>query len=580
MTKNTPPGLIVVIFLHFPISKYTPFCKKRPVVLPLYLPKMMNCHLKPFFFVVAAWLLLLLFSCTSPSNKKEGAVFRYNQPGGITSLDPAFAKDQANIWAVNQLYNGLVQLNDSLQIMPCLAKSWNISPDGLTYTFTLRNDVYFHDHELFNNGKGEKMTAFDVAYSLGRLLNEQVASPGAWLFNGKVDEQQPFNALNDTVFQLRLQQPYRPLLNILSMQYCYVVPQKIAQHYGKEFRNHPVGTGPFRFKTWLENEALILAANRNYFETDAQNNPLPYIDGIKITFTENKRTAFLQFLNGNLDLISGIDATYKDEVLTPDGQLLPALNGKVQLLRSPQLITEYLGFLLGTGGNPALQNKKVRQAIGYGIDRPRLIRYLRNNIGAPATQGFIPKGMPAFSPQTPGFTFQPDKARQLLKEAGFEGGKGLPTITLEMTPAYQDLCTAIQKQLSELGFNIALEMNPPSLLREKTAKGEAAFFRASWIADYADAESYLAVMYGNNPAPPNYTRFNNPKYNQLYQAALAQNNPEERYRIYRQLDQLILEEVPVIPLFYDEVLRFTRPNIENLGINPLNLLNCKQVKIK
>ncbi|OWY25662.1 ABC transporter substrate-binding protein [Sphingobacteriales bacterium UPWRP_1] len=542
---------------------------------------MLNCLFIPasWFYVALLWLLLC-FSCKNPSGKKEGAVLRYNQPGGITSLDPAFAKDQANTWAVNQLYNGLVQLNDSLQIMPCLAKNWNISPDGLTYTFTLRNDVYFHDHEIFEGGKGPKLTAADVAYSLGRLIDKEVASPGAWLFNGKVEEKQPFTALNDTVFQLRLKQPFHPMLNILSMQYCYVVPQKIVQHYGKEFRNHPVGTGPFRFKTWRENEALILTANRHYFETDAQNTPLPYIDGIKITFTENKRTAFLQFLNGNLDFISGIDATYKDDVLTPDGQLQPALNGKVLLLRSPQLITEYLGFLLGTSGNPALQNKKVRQAIGYGIDRPQLIRYLRNNIGTPASQGFIPKGMPAFNPQTPGFTYQPEKARRLLKEAGFEGGKGLPPITLEITPAYQDLCTAIQKQLSEVGIAVTLELNPPSLLREKTAKGDAAFFRASWIADYADAESFLAVLYGNNPAPPNYTRFNNPQYNQRYQAALAQSNPQERHLIYQQSDQILMEEAPVIPLFYDEVLRFTHPNIENLGINPLNLLNCKQVKIK
>ena len=199
------------------------------------------------------------------STSKNRNVFRYNQASGISSLDPAFAKDQANIWAVNQLFNGLVQMDDELNIRPCIAKSWDISEDGLTYTFKIRNDVYFHDNELFK-GKKRSVTAGDVEYSLKRIINPEVASTGAWLFADRLDKEEPFKALNDSVFQMKLLKPFRPMLSILSMQYCSIVPEEVVKHYGKEFRKHPVGTGPFQFKTWRENEVLVMTKNPNYFE--------------------------------------------------------------------------------------------------------------------------------------------------------------------------------------------------------------------------------------------------------------------------------------------------------------------------
>ena len=213
------------------------------------------------------------------------------------------------MWAVNQLFNGLVQTNNQLQIQPCIAKSWKISNDGLTYTFTLRNDVFFHNDPLFDHGKGERLTAKDVAYSLGRIVDKSVASTGAWLFNDHIAAQNPFKAINDTTFVLQLQHPFPPMLSILSMQYCSFAPQKIVEHYGKDFSRHPIGTGAFTFKVWKENEVLILTKNKNYFERNAQNQQLPFIDGVKVTFMDNKRNEFLKFKDGELDMLSGIDAT-------------------------------------------------------------------------------------------------------------------------------------------------------------------------------------------------------------------------------------------------------------------------------
>ena len=306
--------------------------------------------------------------------------------------------------------------------------------------------------------------------------------------------------------------------------------------------------------------------------------PFPYVDGVKVTFIENKRNAFLKFKEGELDMLSGIDASYKDEVLSKEGDLLPELKAKINLLRSPYLNTEYLGILMKGQKNKALQNKKVRQALNYGFDRAKMIQYLRNNIGVPATSGFIPKGLPSFdSQQVKGYTYQPDKAKQLLKEAGYPEGKGLPFITLETTDSYKDLCTFMLKQWNEIGIKTEMELHPPSFLRSKTAKGESGFFRASWIGDYPDGETYLTVLYGGNPAPPNYTQFKNEKYDRLYQRALLENDDAKRHKLYREMDQILIEEAPIIPLYYDEVLRFVQKDVADLGVNAFNLLNLKKV---
>src|SRR5215471_15614973 len=235
---------------------------------------------------------LLIASCYSKEkiNKK---IFHYNEQTGIASLDPAFAKNQSVMWPVHQLFNTLVETDDSLHIVPSLAKSWTISADRLIFTFYLRNDVFFHDDAAFAGGKGRKMTAHDVEYSLYRIIDRQTASPGSWIFNRKVDSSQPFKAIDDTTFQLKLLRPYNPILGILSMQYCSIVAREAVEKYGNDFRRHPVGTGPFQFVAWEEGQALVLKKNQAYFEKDSAGNHLPYLDGIKVTFYDSKATEFL-----------------------------------------------------------------------------------------------------------------------------------------------------------------------------------------------------------------------------------------------------------------------------------------------
>jgi len=262
--------------------------------------------------------------------------------------------------------------------------------------------------------------------------------------------------------------------------------------------------------------------------------------------------------------------------------LNPEYKDQFELYTEPFLNTEYLGILMDSApekhDNPLLI-KEFRRAINYGIDRQKLIRYMRNNIGTPAL-GIIPKGMRAFDSTSLAYSYQPEKARQLLKEAGFSGNIEVPAITLHTTPDYADLFKFVQYQLSEIGIPLKIEIHPGGTLSELKAQGKLPFFRGSWIADYPDEENYLSIFYSKNFAPdgPNYTHFSNQQYDSLYDLSQLSKDDSARISLYRKMDQIIIDNSPVIIIYYDQVLRFTSKNVVGLGTNPMNLLSLKRVQ--
>jgi peptide/nickel transport system substrate-binding protein len=528
-------------------------------------------------------LSLILYSCSSPVAEQGKTVFRYNEAANISTLDPAFARDQTIIWAVNQLYNGLVQLNDRMETMPCIAGRWEISNSGLDYVFHLRNDVYFHNSSAFLDGKGRKVVAGDFVYSFNRIMDPKIASPGAWLFNNvrKQGPQGAFEAPDDSTFIIHLEQPFPPFLRLLSMQYCSVLPHEAVGYFGSEFRRNPVGTGPFMFKMWKEGVKLVFVKNQAYFEFE-NNLRLPFLDAVAITFVPDKQSAFLEFIKGKIDLMSGIDPTYKDELLTREGKLQPKFASKIDLITQPYLNTEYLGFMVGTsqGVKLTVPSREIRQAVNYAFDRKKMIRYLRNNIGIPGCQGITPKGLPSFDSTHLFYDYNPEKARQLLKIAGYPDGRGLPVITLTSTSDYLDICKYIQHQVSAIGIDLKIEVSPPAAVKEMKAEAKLPFFRASWIADYPDAENYLSMFYSRNfcPKGPNYTHFSNPDFDLLYEKSMATVNDSLRYSYYREMEEIMMAEAPVVILYYDQVLRFVQKNVQGLGSNPMNLLTLKRVR--
>jgi oligopeptide transport system substrate-binding protein len=537
---------------------------------------------KIFIFILMAGFSLTACHPVSTNNKK---IFRYNEPTGIASLDPAFAKNQSVIWPIHQIYNTLVQTDSLLNIVPSLAKSWDISEDKKTYRFHLRTDVFFQDNEAFPGGRGRLLNASDIVYSLSRILDIKTASSGAWIFNERISGTGAFRALDDSTFELKLLTPFHPMLGLLSMQYCSIVPREVVEKFGKDFRNHPCGTGPFQFKSWEEGQDLVLIKNEKYFEKDSAGNSLPYIDAVKISFFDNRATEFLLLQQGRLDFMNDIDPSFKDEVLNKKGELKKDWVGRIQLSKSPYLNTEYLGILVDSS-IPAVKNSplrllKIRQAINYGFDRRKMMMYLRNSIGVPALSGFVPPGLPSFdSSLVHGYHYDPAKARDLLREAGYPDGEGLPLISLKTIDIYADLAGFIARQLEEIGLRVQIDITQKSLLLEETAKSQALFFRGSWIGDYPDAENYLSVFYSENPAPPNYTRYRNPVYDQMYRRSLLENNDSIRYSIYREMDQLMINDAPVVPLWYDQVIHLVNPAVTGFEANGLNLLELRHTRIR
>ena len=519
-------------------------------------------------------LFVLLLACSNRKKlQNDNQVFRYNEHSNISSLDPAFAKQLSDIWAINQLFNGLVQLDDELNVKPDIAKKWSISENGKSYMFTLRNDVYFHKHKLFGIDSTRIVNAHDFDYSFKRLINNDIASPGGWVLQNVTD----FGATSDTTFVVNLKKPFPPFLGLLTMKYCSVVPKEAVDYFGNSFRSNPIGTGPFKFKLWVENTKLVLRKNNHYHEKDIEGRQLPYLEAVSVTFLPDKQSEFLQLVQGNIDFLSGLDPSFKDDIINPDGNLSERYKDKLTMESGDYLNTEYLGILMDSD-NSEVSSLNIRKAINYGFDRQKMIQYLRNGIGTPAVNGFIPKGLPSFS-NFEGYSYQPDKAIEYINLYKSETGNLNPEITITTNSQYVDLCEYIQRELEKIGLIVHVDVVPPSTLRQSKASGKLPIFRASWVADYPDAENYLSLFYSKNFAPngPNYMHYNNEEFDKLYEKVFVTTNKDERYKLYQQMDSLIIEDAPIVPLYYDQFVRFTQKNIRGLTTNPINLLNLKKV---
>lgn len=526
--------------------------------------------------------LIFFVSCRSTNDSDQYAIFRYNESNGLGSLDPAYAKDLASINVCEQIYNGLIQLDSNLQIQSSIAKRWQISPDLLTYTFILNDRVYFHDNECFRGEKPRSVTAHDFVFSFKRILDPKVSSPGLWIFN-KIDttwNDKGFYALNDTVLQVRLKEPYAPFLSLLTMKYCSVLAHEALLFYGEEFRKNPVGTGPFKMKFWEEGLKLILEKNEFYFEDE-----WPLLDYISISFLVDKQSEFLLFLQGEIDYISGLSPVLKDELLNAKGELNTKYQDKIRLLKIPYLNTEYVGILMDTNrvimSNSPLRSLAFRKALNYSIDKEKMLRYIQNSIGKPAIHGFIPSALwPNGLPKTEGYSYNRAKAEELFIQAKEELSiSDFPPIEIAATSKSVEICKFLQHEWSQFGIETKIELNQWAALKEMVANNKVNLFRASWVADYPDAENYL-LLFGSehfSPKGPNYTHFLSKEYDSLLNIINFTPSIEQKIKIYREMDSIIIANAPVIPLFYDEVVRFLQVDIEGFEPNSMNLMVLKKV---
>ncbi|HQH73593.1 MAG TPA: ABC transporter substrate-binding protein, partial [bacterium] len=253
----------------------------------------------------------------TPSGVRLGGLFRTNEEGTPRSLDPVRIGDSVSHHIGQQIYDGVLTFDDDLNLQPGVAESYAVSADGLEYTFKIRKGVRFQDDPCFPGGQGREVTARDVEYSLTRNLVPANLSTGVWLFDtlvegaqefleGKAGQVSGFQVVDDATFRIRLKKPFAPFPYRMALSYCFVVPREAVEHYGPDFFQHPVGTGPFRFAYWKPNQELLLIRNPRYWQKDADGVPLPYLDAVRISFINDLKIAFLEFDLGNLDFVQEI----------------------------------------------------------------------------------------------------------------------------------------------------------------------------------------------------------------------------------------------------------------------------------
>lgn len=559
-----------------------------------------------FQSIIFTILALLLLSC---NQKKETGknVFTLNLSQNIETLEPVMSNSNQSIWGLALMMEGLVEYDKQNNLIPCLAKSWTISEDGLTYTFTLRSDVYFHDSPCFklNGGKGRKVSASDFKYCIERVNNPKTKTRGSWVFRDRIKGAQEYidfmsgktssevtgisglKAYNDSTLVIELTKPFSPFLSILTMSYGFVYPKEAVEHYGDKFGQNPVGTGAFKLDKWIFDQELLYEKNPSYWGKDSQGNSLPYLDGVRITFTQSSETEFLDFQNGKYDYHDPSSETF-DQITDKNGNLLEADSKNFNMKKQPWLQTVFFGMMQSSelpGGKegPFAGNKKLRQALNYAVDRDKIMNFVLKNRGIAAVNGPLPPGMPGFDSTIKGYNYDKEKALKLLDEAGFPNGKGLNlTLVTGNEEIQKTIAIAVQEQFRSIGIDLKLDQLVQSTLISKQEEGVFPFWRASWGADYFDPENFMALFYSKNITPkgPNRVGYNNPEIDALYEKSLAITDFAERKKIYNTMQNIVIEDAAWLFLYYNEKVYLLKNNIEGFYLDGLNIINLKYTKKK
>jgi oligopeptide transport system substrate-binding protein len=538
---------------------------------------------------------------------KGGGTYVINETENIRSLDPVGINDVVSFHVAHQIYDMLVDLNPDLQVVPDLAYRWEISEDGLLYTFHLRKGVYFHDNPCFPVGKGREMTALDVKYSFDRILDPRTGSLGFDFYKNHVDgakqfidevnkatieNREPkitnvsgFIVKDDSTFQVKLNKQFGPFIYYMCLGFAYVVPREAVEKYGKDFFQNPVGTGAFIFEHWTPDLEINLKKNPKYWAKDEFGNQLPYLDKVRFRFIKDLSQQLLEFKNENLDESYRIPTELFKAVVNDDKTLTPEYSRFI-LQITPSLTIQYYGFLTTS---KTFSNVRVRQAFNYAIDRDKIIKYVLNGQAAgPGIYGIVPPVMPNYNAKIiKGYSYDLDKARKLMLEAGYPDGKGFPEVTLNINEGggrNTQVAEAIQSMLKEIGVTVKLQLLQFAQHLDNIDAGRADFFRLGWIADYPDPENFLNLWYGKNvpdnpqdKSPINSFRYKNKKYDELFEKAISTTDVDERNKLYEQAEQLAVSEAPVLFIFYDEDYRLLQPYVRQYKLDPMHRVNFRRV---
>ncbi len=542
-----------------------------------------------FHASIISAICLIFAGCTNSCSQKVSdtdSTLNVVLSANVKGLDPIYANDTYSNAVISNISETLLEyhyLKRPLELQPLLAESMpEVSDNGLTHTFKIKKGVKFHNNEAFENGIGRELKAQDFVYSWKRLADPRLQADGFWVFDGKIkglnewrdkvsageaDYDTPIEgieATDDYTLVIKLSKPYYQLHYVLAMGFTSPVAKEVVDKHGKEYLNHPVGTGPYKFANWVRNNKIELVKNENWhgqtYPTEGATGDeeaglladagktLPFND--KITFHEvtEAQPRWLNFMKGNYEYM-GIPKDNFDSAIA-EGDLTPEMKSKgVQLFKTPEPDVTYVAFNMK---DPILgKNENLRKAIALAYDTKTSIEKFYNGQALPA-QSPIPPSIDAYDPnfENPFKKFDVSKAKEFLEKAGFPEGKGAPVIE------YSALTSSTARQMAEffkqnmaaIGLQVKIDSVSWPQLQKKIKEAQAQMWGIAWLADYPDAENFLQLLYGPNKTPgPNGANFANSKFDELYKKAAILPPGPERTQLYQEMRDIFVNEMPWVP---------------------------------
>jgi peptide/nickel transport system substrate-binding protein len=485
--------------------------------------------------LLVALCVLPILSCSQASDPNTLVMIIESSP---TNLDPRVGLDAQSERIGELLFDALLTRDERLNVEPGLAESWEI-PDPLTYVFHLHRGVTFHD--------GRPLTSRDVKWTFDSLLKGKIRSTktSAYRYVDRID------APDDFTVVFHLNEPYASLLWNLSEGAIGIVP------YGAldEITRKPIGTGPFKFVSAEQDKEVIVERNDNYWGTKAR------LARVRFTVVPDATTRALELRKGSADM--AINALTADTVVALERE------PNLRIERGPGTILAYIGF---NTRDPLLRDARVRQAIACAIDRRPLLQYIWRGFAQPASS-VLPVQSWAYAPSATAFTYDPDRARQMLDAAGYPLTNGVRfrlTMKTSTEESTRLLAAVLQQQLRDVGIALDIRTFESATFMADVTSGAFQVYSLRWIGGNEDPDIFDTVFHTRNfpPAGRNRGFYSNPGVDSLIDQARRETDQSVRKRIYAEVQELLAQDVPAINLWYfDNVLVHTR-RVRNVTLNP------------
>lgn len=498
-----------------------------------------------------------------------GGVFRYPLAQPVPTLDPAQITDATSSEVARQLYEGLVTYDIDLNIIPALASSWDISDDGTTYTFHLRDTQF---------SSGDPFTANDVKWSFEHILNPKTASPRTWILDeivgstefmtGSASEVTGIEVVDDRTVKISIPEPSRIFLHKLTYSSAYILNRNAIEDKGETWYETPDGTGPFVLQEWKRDQKLILVPNEKYWGEK------PHIDTLEYPVLKEDNVRQQEYEAGNIEYNLIPDADF--ERIKNDEKL------SEEMIKVDQLSVQYIGFRTHI---PPFNNKKLRQAFCYAVDRNDIIENIYKGRFKLAT-GVIPSAMPNYTSLTDAYPYDPTMAKVLLEEAIEEGVEIPETITLAYnkgTATHKNVAEFIQFQIKQnLGIELVLEEYEWATYLEQVDNGEFPMFRLAWIADYPDPDNFLWVLLDSANAGPKGggAFYNNPEFDTLVRQAKTMMDENARMELYAQSEKIAMDDAAWMPVNFGTAWSVLKPYVKGFRITAMGTLPHNMVEIR